>query len=253
MIKQLLELGLPVLNGHIYIPPYATQVRIDVGLSVNAPQSATWLEREDNLFVLGFEPIQSNIDSIHAGNAPWPRNLNPVLIGHRMSIVRAALSTTDEPSTKNFYVTKPDPGCSSFLEPKNIDVDRIEIVHVFKLDTILDLFPYHRIPYIEHLKIDAQGSDFDVLKGTTQNLSKILFVTLEIDTENYHGAFQSEKKISNFLRRQGFRKVSDSIVNRGIRKLKRQNVDLETDDPTYINLSLYSKLGKPRIWIYQRG
>lgn len=253
MIKQLLELGLPIINGHISIPPYATQVRIDVGLSVNAPQSATWLEREDDLFVIGFEPIQSNIDFIHAGNAPWPKNLNPALIGNRMCIVRTALSATDEPRTKNFYVTKPDPGCSSFLEPKNIEVDRIEVVHEFNLDTILKFFPYHRIPYIEHLKIDAQGSDFDVIKGTKQNLSKILFITLEIDTQNYHGGLQSENEVSNFLRHQGFRKISDSIVSRGIRKLKRHNINLETDDPTYVNSSLYSNLRNPRIWIYQRG
>jgi FkbM family methyltransferase len=252
-MKQLLELGLPILNGHISIPPYATQIRIDVGLSVNAPQSATWLEREKNLFVLGFEPIQSNIDFIHAGNAPWPRNLNPALIGNRMAIVRAALSSTNEPSTKNFYVTKPDPGCSSFLEPKSIEVDRIEVVHVFKLDTILNFFPYQRIPYIEHLKIDAQGSDFDVLKGAKENLSKILFITLEIDTENYVGGLQTENEVSNFLSTYGFRKVDDSIVSRMIRRFKRQKFELETDDPTYINVSLYSKLGNPRIWIYQRG
>jgi hypothetical protein len=235
------------------IPQYATKVSIDVGLSVNAPQSATWLEHDPELFVLGFEPIQSNIDFIYKGNAPWPKNLQPWMIGKRICIVKAALAETDEPKPVNFYVTKLDPGCSSFLKPVSLEIDRIELVNVFKLDTILEHFPYNRIPYIEHLKIDAQGTDFNVVKGVTNNLNRILFVTLEVDTVNYIGSNQSEKEVSEFFRLNGFHRISNSILSRINRKIRRINVDLETDDPTYINLPLYFKLGRPQKWIYQRG
>ena len=146
-----------------------------------------------------------------------------------------------------------DPGCSSFLKPVSLEIDRIELVNVFKLDTILEHFPYNRIPYIEHLKIDAQGTDFNVVKGVKNNLSRILFVTLEIDTANYVGSNQSEKEVNEFFRLNGFHRISNSILSRINRKIRRINVDLETDDPTYINLSLYFELGRPQKWIYQRG
>jgi FkbM family methyltransferase len=247
------ELGLREENGLIYIPKYATKVSIDVGLSVNAPQSATWLEQDPDLFVIGFEPIQSNIDLIHQGNAPWPKNLQPSMIGERICIVKAALAELDEPKPVNFFVTKLDPGCSSFLKPVSFEIDRVELVSVFKLDTILEHFPYNRIHYIEHLKIDAQGTDFNVLKGAIKNLSRILFVTLEIDTINYIGSQQSEGEVNEFLSLNHFYRINNSILGRIIRKILGIRVDFQTDDPTYINLPLYSKLGKPKKWIFQRG
>jgi FkbM family methyltransferase len=253
MTLQLQNLGLRMADGKIFIPQYATTVSIDVGLSVNAPQSAIWLERNAGLFVIGFEPIQSNIDAIYIGKSQWPINLDPRMIGTRISIVKAALSNENLPDTRNFYVTKNDPGCSSFLKPINLEVDRIEVVSVFTLDEVLSYFPFDRIAYIDHLKVDAQGTDFDVIKGVDKNLSRILFITLEIDTQNYFDGNQTEKSVSRFLRLHGFCRIKNSLFGQVCRRVLGINIHLEVDDPTYINLALYKKLGKPRKYVYQQG
>ena len=46
--------ALPVENMHI--PSECTHVKIDVGLSHNAPNSHLWLYLEPTVFVIGFEP-----------------------------------------------------------------------------------------------------------------------------------------------------------------------------------------------------
>ena len=49
------------------IPENCTHVKLDVGLSYNAPQSQIWLSIEPNLMVFGFEPNTDVIDSISNG------------------------------------------------------------------------------------------------------------------------------------------------------------------------------------------
>jgi len=46
LIKDILD-----ENGKIFIPKFATRVKIDVGTSLSAPNSEMWLRREDNLCV----------------------------------------------------------------------------------------------------------------------------------------------------------------------------------------------------------
>lgn len=253
MLRKLQNLGLKMVDGKIFVPGYATSVSIDVGLSVNAPQSAKWLERDAGLFVIGFEPIQSNIDAIYMGQSQWPINLNPKMIGTRISIVKAALSDKNLPQSRDFYVTKADPGCSSFLKPINLEVDRIETVSVFTLDDILRYFPFDRISYIDHLKVDAQGTDFDVIIGAENNLSRILFITLEIDTQNYIDGHQSESAISQYLSTHGFLRIKKTFLAQFCRKVQGIHISLDAEDPTYINLALYTKIGKPKKYVYQRG
>jgi len=38
------------------IPDKCIHVKLDIGLSYNAPQSQSWLSKEPNLMVFGFEP-----------------------------------------------------------------------------------------------------------------------------------------------------------------------------------------------------
>lgn len=50
------------------IPEKCSHIKIDIGLSYNAPQSQDWLTKEPNLMVFGFEPNPDVIDSISKGN-----------------------------------------------------------------------------------------------------------------------------------------------------------------------------------------
>jgi len=42
--------------NNIFIKENITNVKLDIGLAYNAPQSQNWLKNEPNLLVIGFEP-----------------------------------------------------------------------------------------------------------------------------------------------------------------------------------------------------
>jgi FkbM family methyltransferase len=253
MKSFLQSIGISFDEDFLSIPDYAQSVKIDVGLSVNAPQSSIWLKRDSELFVFGFEPLLDNIERIKAGESKWPENLSPELIGQRIVIVPCALSDKTDLAGRDFFVTKNDPGCSSLLEPVSMEVQKIERVPVITLDKFLDFFPFERFPFIEHLKIDVQGADFEVIRGSDEHLDKIMFITLEIDTIHYIGSTQSESEIKKYMKARGFILLSNSLLGRAQRFLKGIKVILETDDPTFLNYKLYLRNSKPQKNIYQRG
>jgi FkbM family methyltransferase len=247
------SIGISFDGDYLFVPGYAESVKIDVGLSVNAPQSSIWLKRDIGLFVFGFEPLLDNIERIKSGESEWPENLAPDLIGQRIAIVPCALSSKTELAGRDFFVTKNDPGCSSLLAPVSMEVLKVERVPVVTLDSFLDYFPFERFPIIEHVKIDVQGADFEVIKGSEAHLDKIMFVTLEIDTFHYTGSTQSEAEIKKYMKAKGFIFISNSLLGRIHRFLKGIKVILETDDPTFLNFKLYSDNSKPQKSVYQRG
>ena len=253
MRKFLQNVGVKFEGDKLFVPEYSKRVKIDVGLSVNAPQSAVWLDRDHDLFIFGFEPLESNISQIITGKSIWPINLSPQLIGKEIIIVPVALSNKNNLEGRDFYVTEKDPGCSSLLLPAKMDVARIEKVPVITLDSFLSYFPFERFSYIEHLKIDVQGADFEVIKGAEQNLRNFLVITMEIDTLGYVGSSQSIKTVMSYMKKKDFILLSNSIWGKLRRRLRRINISLETDDPTFLNYKLYCDLSKPHRFVYQRG
>ena len=63
------EAGLITKNGKFVFPEAVERVKIDIGLSVNAPQSQAWIAADPGIFVLGFEPLKSNLDQIKAASS----------------------------------------------------------------------------------------------------------------------------------------------------------------------------------------
>jgi FkbM family methyltransferase len=77
--------------------------------------------------------------------------------------------------------------------------------HLVKTTTI-DLFiKTNKINKIDLLKIDVDGTEFDVLKGAKKTLSKnsikIIFVEIATTKKNFQ---KKERKISNFLKKRNF-------------------------------------------------
>jgi FkbM family methyltransferase len=253
-MRKLLEAaGVEIFNDKIKLPSSCSSVRIDVGLSVNAPQSQVWLTRDDNLHVFGFEPVSANREKIYRGDSPWPINLNPEYIGKRIHIIPCALLEASNPEGMSIFVTKRDPGCSSVLRPNTFEVDYMETVEVECLKSFFELFPFDQVPYIHHLKIDVQGADIQVLEGAGDYLGSIMAITVEVDTNEYQNTRNSFSAIKNLLAPFGFRLVKRSLTGRIVRRLKGIKINVESDDPTFINISLY-KNQKPRgFWAYQRG
>ena len=147
MKELLLKSGLQLDEaGFIQIPPWVKRVKIDVGLSDGAPQSAKWLETEKDLLVFGFEPNHHNIAAIKSRSSDWSVTLNPKNINHRFYLIECALSNVTEMQFTPFYYTSNDPGCSSLLEPNDFPVGEIANVQTWSLNHFLKHFPFHQIP-----------------------------------------------------------------------------------------------------------
>lgn len=189
-------------NQKVQLPKYIKKVKIDVGLSFNAPVSFDWLEKEKDLVVFGFEPNTQNIETIE-GNRKIPSdnlkyfktNNFKKYLGIRFFILPYALS--NKPGEQVFYnvnnkVNKNgsglihESGQSSLLEPINMDYKK-SIAKVYTLSCFLSKFDWEKISSIKQIKIDAQGEDFKIIYGLKKYIKKIEFISFEINAPGYHG------------------------------------------------------------------
>lgn len=201
-IQKILE---PLLfQNFIFVPDWAKKVKIDIGLSYNAPHSEFWTENDPEVCVFGFEPNIYNIEHLYTGIKINPNQLNPEKIGKSFFLTNCAVSNYFSDS-ETFYCTKEDPGTSSLFIPKYLEVKKITKVPVITLEVFFDLFPWHKFDYIEHLKIDTQSSDFNVIIGAGKYLKeKILYIDVETTTNGHYLTEESPEKLRSYLESQGF-------------------------------------------------
>lgn len=248
LVSLLAEAGLYFNGVKCLFPSGAKALRIDVGLSGNAPQSSVWLKQDPELVSLGFEPVSMNREMLRSETSPWPERVPRNWIGSRLFVVPVALGNVNPYERRDVYVTGNDSGCSSLLRPRHFPVARTETVEVWSLDRILEVVDMGQFPYIEYLKLDCQGSDLDVLKGSAQSLRQVLAVTVEPENRQYRGSRNSLRAITRFLRSNGLVEVSEYIKQK-----RRFRGSIAVDDPTFINAELYASHGFPDIHLFQSG
>ena len=211
---------------NINIPSKCTHVKLDIGLSYCAPHSQSWLSKEPNLMVFGFEP-NPNAFVVKKFNGINLNNINKY--DNRFFINKVALGNVEKLEEMTFYSTTKDCGTSSLYEPiDNMCRDRQGFgpfnkikVPVLSLKMFFDEFPWDRFEYIDYIKVDAQGSDLSILKGAGAYLrEKVVFVTAEPDGEFYIGSSECNlTNITNYMLSQDFVKINHP----------------NTNDPTYVN------------------
>lgn len=228
-------------DGKIEIPAHIKHIKLDIGLSYSAPMSQYWLSHEDDLFVFGFEPNPASINSILAGAKKQLEMhgtpLEKKYIGKSFFLIPCALGLSSNSMIK-FYVTQNDCGCSSIYQPTSFPIERIIEVPIFSLSSFFDLFPFDSHPVIDYIKIDAQGSDLDIVKSAGHYLAeRVVYITLEAENGYYKNTVNSEQDIDNYMQSIGF-----------IRYLSPH-----TADPTYFNPHYADYAKSNHIQIYQKG
>jgi FkbM family methyltransferase len=195
------------------IPESFQRVSIDVGMAFNAPNTSEWV-KNPSMFVLGFEPNPTNLRYLHMPheqikpppNYPYAMPtywLDSKYIGTQVQIFPFALSY--EMGTTDFYCTSNDPGTSSMYKPLYFGLESKVTVKKRTLSSVLAWFPWDRIPYIDHLKIDAQGHDFEILLGSLSYLERIAYINVEMYALNqYEGVENKFPFIHSLLLSQGF-------------------------------------------------
>lgn len=213
------------------IPTTCTHVKLDIGLSYNAPQSQSWLSYEDSsLMVFGFEPNPESIACITNKNNQKQHHSHGECLQYkyidegRFMLQPCALSSVETPATMKFYISNNDCGTSSLYPNDESRLGKIKSVidvPVYSLKMFFDGFPWDRFQYIDYIKIDAQGSDLNILKSAGSYLSeRVVYVTAEGDGHYYIGANEcSAKNIISYMESQGFVLIQHP----------------NTRDPTFVN------------------
>ena len=202
------------------IPKNIKRARIDVGMSSTGPNAAFWLNKYDDIAVIGVEPNPVNYERVMdgqfivTGEIQIVANENIVRIGNGDTLcnyvekgnyfkgMEAAIDNVSEICKKTFYCTDiTNTGCSSLHKPidERLNGAKTEFevdVNVVSLETILENFPFEQIPVIEFLKTDTQSNDLNVVKSCGKFLNKVCFVFSEYYA---HSAYEGEKSQSECL------------------------------------------------------
>jgi hypothetical protein len=202
-----------LLHGDVYeIPENIKNIKIDVGLAGEAPNSAIWLSETNDRYVFGFEPLVhhwsmlTNFDlaettrvypddfkilQLHDKTIKLNRNI-VCDITNRFTGIRCAIDNVNKITEMDFYEMDRHlgaSGSSSLLPPSNQHPWRLNDVikiKTFSLEMFLKNIPWDRFEFIEHIKTDCEGKDFDVVKSIGKYLHKVVFITSEMTNNRHH-------------------------------------------------------------------
>lgn len=239
--------GSVLKEGKITLPSETKHIKLDIGLSYNAPHSQKWLSEEKDLIVFGFEPNPDSITSIKNGaikrNIAHGDPLNKEYVGKSFFLVPCALS--DAEGMFLFHCTaqcdRCDTGSSSLYKPSNFPIEKMIHVPVFRLDSFFKLFPFESHPIIDYIKIDAQGADLDIVKGAGAYLANhVAVVTMESENSQYQGTVNSKESMMEYMKSVGF----EEVVNHPSQCFAA--------DPTFVNTRFRNLVGNS-IFYFQSG
>lgn len=188
------------INNKIIFPNQCSSIRFDIGLSYCAPNSKLWLDHTKKTLVIGIEPIPSNIDSIKTYG---------LLNYENYILLNCALDNVDVPTHAIMFETNGDPGCSSLYKPTKYlpySVKNEILVPVISFDYILSKINWDIFPYIELIKIDTQGNDYNVLLSMKDYIKKTIYILVECTTFNHYekSSYNDETLINNYMIQNGF-------------------------------------------------
>jgi FkbM family methyltransferase len=235
--------------GRIILPEWCRRVKIDVGLSCNAPQSRVWIENDPTLYVFGLEPNHSNLLSIITGASGMPNRIDWDVAARQMSIIPYAVSNHNDGSRVKFFATHGDGGQSSILRPFNFQVRNTYSVTTIRLGTLIKAIVEGSGLIVEHVKTDCQGYDFEVLKSAGDWLKYVCAYTFEYEPWQYECATTEFSLYHDLLSQAGFAPVQPELLD----KLGISHANIQTEDVTYINLRHSSMLRQADSFIYQKG
>ena len=93
-------------SGKIKIPQHVKRVRLDVGVSENAPMSREWIaeDRAGELLIFGFEPHPESRRILREGTSVWPNPIQPQEVGKRLMQPELAMRNKAIITPKMLYV-----------------------------------------------------------------------------------------------------------------------------------------------------
>ena len=155
--------------------------------------------------------------------------------------LNCAIDNVNEIQETDFYHTTLNAGCSSLLKPtpvlnkKGVEIQELSKVTVTSFKSILELIPWDRFEYIEHVKTDCQGKDLGVFLSAGEYVKKFVYLDAEVST---YGSYENEinpRDVVNGIINSGFKRIQSGI------------------NCTFINKALTHKISEDNINYYTAG
>lgn len=204
------------LNSNFQIPMDVKHIRLDIGLSHCAPNSAVWLSRNSNTFVIGIEANKYAVE--HIKQYGIRSDLEGTIfetIPSNYILLNIALDNVTKKTTKPFYHMSHDVGVSSLLKPTHhLDdtIKELSNVDVYPLSDVLSKIDWNRFEYIDMIKIDTQGKDLDIIKSAGKYLDKVVYLNCEINTFDCYEGVPTPDEFDSYLFSKGFEIVFDNSL-----------------------------------------
>jgi FkbM family methyltransferase len=170
---------------------------IDVG-GFNGEVSVKFATAFPDSQIYTFEPIKNHFEQLQ----------NVILPYTNIKAFNIALgSTTEEKQINKLF----NSSSSSILEASNaisndffathLAPKETESIVVKRLDDVLPI----SIAHISILKMDVQGFELQVLKGSEETLKKVYIVVLEMQNHDFYKGAPMYFELDEYLRKQGFK------------------------------------------------
>lgn len=153
-----------------------------------------WRNVSAHLDVTAFDPGEGAIPEVHAASA---RSISVAL--HRRSGT-APLHVAHKPQVSSLFPPNL-PVLQAFANPERFETRRVMEVPV---DTLERQLRVHGVDDIDHVKLDVQGAELDVLVGAEPVLESVVGVELEVEFLEVYRGQPVFCDIDGFLRARGF-------------------------------------------------
>ncbi len=171
-------------------------VIVDVGCRWGFADS--YINEADSYLLFGFDPDKIECDHLNARyNSPF---IKAVPLGLAATKGKKTLYLTKEPACSSLY--KPDPYLVSNYPAFHYEE---EVGQILVDTTTLDLWANgEKIEHIDHLKIDTQGSELDILRGSVTILKTVRSIQVEVEFNPMYIGQCIFSEVDLFLRKHGF-------------------------------------------------
>lgn len=183
---------------------------VDVGAtgfphSINYPPTGFEINQDNkydpNLEIYLFEPNPTYFDRLNS----W--------YGKKDNYHLYQLALSDKKGIFNFYLTDKNE-CASLRVPNNEywpnrpDVLNYQVIQV-EVECMYNILK--DLPYISFLKLDTQGTEYEVMKGMGELLKKTHYIRCEADSVPKYKDQKLRKEIIEFLESEGFKLGFDDV------------------------------------------
>jgi FkbM family methyltransferase len=220
-----LVIGIPVLplnttSHQIMFPPGVKRVWFDIGAHKEAMYSLPSILEQEDLAVIALEPMfdmwgQLSLQRRHKRLYAIPAAIH-VYEGYfpfRRAVTDMCSSLKDVVEAAKYQ--RWSGGCDGTSYTFNVPTLRLE--------TIIELLP-EDLP-IEFVKVDAQGSDFEVMQSAGRLLRRIHAFVVEVQLKPLYAGVKNESDYIDFFGRLGFEMVVKKMQNTKEENILFRNID----------------------------